>query len=358
MRLGLWGWAVCAAAWLCAMPVRAAGATTEGLWFSHHDWALACDNTRACKAVGYQADADEQAVSLLLTRRAGPRQPVKGLVALGENDGEGPEPTQGGSTQTPLKPMLHVNGQVHGVVPVDRASRIGELSARQVVVVLGVLPKTARIELTLGDRVWRLSDRGAAAVLLKMDEFQGRLGSPGALVKPGTQSEDAVPAERPKPVVRQVALPPPQPGDDRFVARHGKVLLGALRPTVKPDDCPDLANPRADPGDWTAVRLTPTRMLVSGPCWAAAYNAGQGFWTVNAQPPFGPVLVTPNGTDRVENTILSQQKGRGLGDCWSTDEWTWNGSGFVHTRSATTGLCKLVSPGGPWDLPTHVTDVR
>ena len=355
MKPWRWGWAVCAAAGLGMPPAHAAGAATEGLAFSHHDWELACDNTRACKAAGYQPDGDEPAVSLLLTRRAGPRQPVTAQLMLGEYGD--PDPALA-KLPSPLKPVLRVNGQAHGVVPVDKTSRTGELSPRQVLAVLGMLPKTARIELTLGDQVWRLSDRGAAAVLLKMDEFQGRLGTPGALAKPGTQSEDSVPAQRPMPVVHTTRLAKPQPGDDRFVARQGKVLMAALRQTVKADDCPHLVGPEAEPGEWVAVRLTPTRMLVSGTCWMAAYNAGLGFWAVNTQPPYDPVLVTTNGTDRVDNTILAQHKSRGLGDCLSHDEWTWTASGYVHTRSATTGLCRLVSPGGPWDLPTRVTDVR
>ena len=340
---------------LGSVSAHSAGLATDGFWFSHHDWELACDNTGSCKAAGYQAEAEEAAVSLLLTRRAGPRQPVVGQIMLGEYGDPKPELAQ---LPSPWKPMLRVNGQNQGVVLVDKTLRTGELSARQVAVVLGVLPKAARIELTLGEQAWRLSDRGATAVLLKMDEFQGRLGTPGALVKTGVQSENTVPGERPMPVVRTVALANPQPGDERFIARHGKALLSALRPTVKADDCPDLVNSQADVGDWTAMRLTSNRMLVSGRCWMAAYNAGHGFWVVNHQPPFDPVLVTTNGTDRVENTILSQHKGRGLGDCWSYDEWTWTATGYVHTRSGTSGLCRLVSPGGAWDLSTRVTDVR
>jgi hypothetical protein len=354
MKQWVWGGVVCAAGLGC-LPGHAAGAAS-GVWFNRHDWELACDNTLACKAAGYQSDdADDMAVSLLLTRRGGPRQPVTGQLMLGEYGD--PDPVLA-LLPSPLKPVLRVNGQAQGVVAVDKATRTGELSARQVTAVLGVLPKTARIELVLGGQVWRVSDRGAAAVLLKMDEFQGRLGTPGALVRPGNQSEDAVPAERPMPVVRTVALAKPRPGDERWAARHAKALLAALVPTVKPDDCPDLTNPQAEPVEWTAVRLTATRMLVSAQCWMSAYNMGHGHWTVNTQPPFEPVLVTTTGTERVENTILSQQKGRGLGDCWAYDEWTWTASGYVHTRSATTGLCKLVSPGGPWDLSTRITDVR
>ncbi len=51
-------------------------------------------------------------------------------------------------------------------------------------------------------------------------------------------------------------------------------------------------------------------------------------------------------------------KGRGLGDCWQLDSWTWDGEEFNHTDSRSTGMCRLIAPGGPWSLPTIVTDVR
>ncbi|MDH3434307.1 MAG: DUF1176 domain-containing protein, partial [Gammaproteobacteria bacterium] len=59
-------------------------APSEGLSFIHEDWQLACDNTRTCRAAGYQSDDDELAVSVLLTRFAGPDQPVSGKIMLGQ----------------------------------------------------------------------------------------------------------------------------------------------------------------------------------------------------------------------------------------------------------------------------------
>ena len=44
------------------------------LTFELQDWGLRCDNTRTCRADGYQTDEAEytRAVSVLLERRAGP----------------------------------------------------------------------------------------------------------------------------------------------------------------------------------------------------------------------------------------------------------------------------------------------
>jgi len=59
-----------------------------------------------------------------------------------------------------------------------------------------------------------------------------------------------------------------------------------------------------------------------------------------------------------DGMISSAQKGRGLGDCWATESWTWDGRSFVHSAESTSGLCRLITAGGPWDLPTRVTEVK
>ena len=49
------------------------GAVVEGLSFEHGDWEVACDNTRTCRAAGYQSDDSDESlpVSVLLTRAGG-----------------------------------------------------------------------------------------------------------------------------------------------------------------------------------------------------------------------------------------------------------------------------------------------
>lgn len=50
--------------------------TPSSVSFAHHDWSLACDNTRTCRAAGYQSDDEQLPVSVLHTRKAGLQQPV------------------------------------------------------------------------------------------------------------------------------------------------------------------------------------------------------------------------------------------------------------------------------------------
>ncbi len=337
---------------LAAQPA----APTEGLHFSHHDWEVACDNTRTCRAAGYQADEAENPVSLLLTRAAGPRQPVQAQVALGRYADEAEALAQAANTL-----HLRVNGQALGPMPwLDEPQRFG-LTAPQLQAVLKALPRArARIEFTHGRTVWALSDQGAAAVLLKMDEAQGRVGTPGALARPGTRPESGVLPALPAPEVRAVAVPEPKPGAALHAlpglsAKAQAALLQALLADAGDELDPDLRT--GNEGALSFEPLSGGQWLASTLCWRAAYNEGYCMWVLNGRPPHQPRLVTDMASDHNRGVITASHKGRGLGDCWSHERWAWNGREFVHTAASTTGQCKLVEPGGAWDLPTWVTQV-
>ena len=220
---------------------------------------------------------------------------------------------------------------------------------------LAALRRDSDIALGAGERRWMLSDSGASAVMLKMDEFQGRLDTPGALVRKGQRDEAQVPSPKPAPRVRRVALPEPTP-EERKLATD-PAFVRAINKAMTRDDCEGFTA-GSEEAPLTVRRLDGNRRLASALCWRAAYNEGYGFWIVDARPPHAATVVTILGWEELDNgQVTGAHKGRGLGDCWSHDAWTWNGKAFIHTASHTTGLCKLVAPGGAWELPTIVTDV-
>ena len=324
-------------------------ADKSGLSFQRNDWQIACDNTRTCRAAGYQLeDAGEvEPVSVLLTRKAGPREPVTGELTLGTADDNLAKLKQ------PLRLTMRVNGKALGQVPFAKDSAVAPLSAEQVAALLAALPRSATVEWRAGDMRWRLSDKGASAVLLKMDEFQGRLNTPGALVRKGSGDEAQVLPAVPAPVVR---LSKPLGTTKNGVPRG---LYEAMRATVaKSDDCNSFDEGETKAEDVALVQLNTTQWLASAKCWLAAYNGGSGYWVVQLSPPYKPALVTTMGTDYEAGRIHASHKGRGIGDCWSNDEWAWDGSRFVQTLVSTTGLCRLVAAGGAWTLPTLVTEVK
>jgi hypothetical protein len=338
------------------LPLCAQAADLTGMNFAHHNWELACDNTRTCRAAGYQSNDNEMPVSVLLTRKAGPGEPVTGELKIGDYDND---------ILDQLPPVfelsMRIDGQTFGQVAVDKNTMLAKLSAKQVTALLAALPHNSNIEWVADENRWHLSDKGAAAVLLKMDEFQGRLGTQGALIKKGSLSEDAVLPPLPMPVVIAAPLAKPLPSDNQLAIDNSKALREALLANIKGDehdDCSDLEENGAAEAELSVTRLTNNKMLASARCWAGAYNAGYGYWVINDAPPYNPVLVTTSGSEYSEGVISAAHKGRGLGDCWSTDDWTWDGKQFVHTGESSTGMCKLLAPGGAWSLPTIVTDVR
>lgn len=341
-------WLITALLTACALP-NAIAASVE---FQHHDWELVCDNTRTCRAAGYHSEEQggSPPVSMLLTRRAGPSTPVTAEVTLGDVDEA--TPARDSSTQTALR--LRINGRT---VPGALAQRNGHfvLNEAQVQAVLASLKRSSRIELLRGPERWVLSDRGTTAVLLKMDEAQGRLNTPGALVRQGTRPEAQVLPAVPALVVVAAPLAPAKSEDVTFAERHAQALEKAVMSIPGAERCPRWEDNGAD---FEVTRLDSHRLLLSSWCWLAAYNSGTAYWVINDRPPFRPVFITDSATDFSGGILSASHKGRGIGDCWGHESWTWDGQRFTPTSAYTTGMCRLVALGGTWVLPTLVTTVK
>ena len=332
----------------------------EGFHFWHHDWEMACDNTRTCRAAGYHSEVDELRISVLLTRKAGPNAAVKGEVMIGQY-GESPVIDNLPATFTL---WLYIDQRRIGGVKIESASLTAKIPTSLLRPLLVALSGNSQIEWVHGSDRWHLSGQGATATLLKMDEFQGRIDTPRALIKKGGKSEYAVRPALPKPVLIKPTLPKPNSEDAKFAKRHTPELMRELKQTLSEDtDCYFLFGVEDEPNpepQLTSLRLSDTKMLVSALCWRAAYNEGYGHWVVNDQPPYNPVLVTTFAYDTggEGRDLSSTQKGRGLGDCLNIDDWTWDGTNFVHTHSSSTGMCRLMAPSGAWSLPTLVTNIQ
>ena len=313
--------------------------------FDYKDWELACDNTRTCRAAGYHTEDDAPNATILLTRAAGPNQAI--TVQLQLADEYGPVPDQ---------LTMSIDGRAARSVRID-SSNLGNLSDAQVKALLPALIRNARIAWSAKGKTWTISTAGANAVLLKMDEFQGRLDTPGALVRKGNKPESSVLPPLAPPEIQMGAVDhSPQP--ITLTAAQTRDLMAALRKTVKDDSCELVDTKSDDAGDLVVRRLAQDKLLVSHACWTAAYNSGDGYWVVDAKPPYSATLVTTSATDYSDGVISSTQKGRGIGDCFSSATWTWDGKAFVQTSATTTGMCRQIQAGGAWDLPTLVTRVH
>lgn len=351
--------AVCALILIPGMTYAATGTNTDsekGIHFSHQDWEVACDNTRTCRAAGYQTDdGDSFPVSVLLTRKAGAGQNVNGQVKLGNTGYVENQPS-------PQAVQLFINNTSYGKVLLNGDGLDGHLSSAQIQALIAALAGHTVIQFGSGKDTWNLSGQGAAAVLLKMDDVQGRVGTTSALVRKGKKTEASVLPALPMPVVNWIK-PVESPALKRLAKSVDLVQLKKeiLAQTPKIDDnyCPVMSG--EDDSAKFEMDIQPLnshQLLASGLCWRGAYNEGYGYWIINAQKPYQPKLVTTGASDYADGVISAAQKGRGLGDCWSHEEWTWNGQQFIQTDDSTTGMCRMVELGGAWDLPTRVAIVK
>jgi hypothetical protein len=331
------------AAWLAlaasaTVSVHAVAGEPLGISFSHKDWALVCDNTRTCRAEGYQAeDGDSEPVSLQITRPAGPNAPVS--MALMHH-----------SEKTVKAPLQFSVGKARLDGLAGEPIRLTDAMAASVLPEL-LRNGSARLASAHGQVKWALSLAGVNAVLLKMDEVQGRLETPGALVRRGTtRPEAAVPGPLPAPLVKRVVPVAGRASDDALGPR---ILAG-----IKPQDIQDQCNDTGSAPEPAVTRLTGKRVLLSLPCAQGAYNYTQLMFIANDKPPFDARLLEANGEfDPAKGSVHSSMKGRGVGDCWSSESWVFDGATFVLVESAGNAMCRGF-PGGAWSAPTYVTRVE
>ena len=327
--------------------------------FVKQDWQVVCDNTRTCRMAGYQTDfSSDFPASILLTRKAGNKAEVTGEVKLG------------GDKKGSNKALLEL-GNRHRVSLFINDKDLGEttssalgagyaaLSSSQVTALLDSLTKSTKIELVVRNSRWQVSDQGAAAVMLKADEAQGRVGTASALINPKSTKTDSnvlAPVEAPQldlVLPNQVA----DANSNKSFSLKASQLSAIVQGTIKDlsNNCPKLSNNTP----WKVKRLNSTQLLAQHSCWSGAYNTGDGMWIINDRQPYKPKLVTTAATSYDEKGIISSvQKGRGIGDCLATTEWVWTGKSFAKSQEGTTGLCRLIADGGAWWLPTFVSQVK
>ena len=336
--------------------VSMAHASTE---LTNQDWQVACDNTRTCRLAGYQAENNSEfPVSVLLVRRAGANAVVEGKIKLGgAKDSSSKALLQLGSRH---RISLMINDKDYGETkPFSAAAGHADLTQAQVAALLEALTKSSKITLSLRNSRWQLSDKGASAVMLKADEFQGRIGTSSAFINSDNiiKSNDSVLPPKSAPVLRYV-IPNGKAdnGGDKKFAMKSSQLASLMRGTMKDvdADCPNLS----DKSPWRINRLNGSQVLVQHECWTGAYNAGTGVWVLNDSKPYKPKLVTTSATGYDKGKIASVQKGRGIGDCVSKVDWLWTGRAFEKSHESSTGLCRLIEIGGAWQLPTYVTEIK
>ncbi|MCV2364784.1 DUF1176 domain-containing protein [Paucibacter sp. DJ1R-11] len=310
------------------------------------DWAIACDNRRHCEAIAYQSEESGSApVTMWLSRDAGPHARVYIQLDVDEIN----EDTK--SLTLHLGPRQQLKGisPRKDLSPVDTAKLLAYvLEGEEIVVAEGGSGNSSR-------KRWQLSLAGSKAALLKMDDLQGRVGTPGALVRRGKQDSKADSSVLPPlaaPKVKAQALPKTSVAD--------RALLQPILDSIVPRDCweylPDDSGP-----EQSLTRVSATEVLVMRECGRGAYQGGSSIWLANSKPPYAPKRLTLpllgwDSTEDVMNANLTAEgrlssfaKGRGISDCGSSFDWVWSGRSFELIEAWRSPLCRGF-PGGGFGL--------
>ena len=332
---------------LALLPVVAMATSIKGIG-NYQDWDLVCDNTGTCRMAGYQEKGDDP-VSILFTRAAGENAAVEGkftILPFGEADRD---------VQVGQDIEIWLNGKSLGKVKHISDDAPDKLTEEQTKALLNGLKKESEIRLTYGKTTLKVSDKGAAAAMLKMDEFQQRLNTPSALIRPG-QEKHAVLAPKVEPKIDAVSVKNRKTIELKHGEKQFNHVLALLRKANSCDD-EDITSQ-----DITLYPLTQNKVLAEALCVRGAYQ-GTNYYAVldNKLSKVEQVLAEQYNRAEYDEKqgyafVRGTYKGRGIGDCWSSQDAVWNGKIFIRTSEWTTGSCKGF-PGGAWQLPTFVSDI-
>ena len=333
---------------LALLPVVAMATSIKGIG-NYQDWDLVCDNTGTCRMAGYQEKGDDP-VSILFTRAAGENATVEGkltILPFGEADRD---------VQVGQDIEIWLNGKSLGKVKHISDDAPDKLTEEQTKALLSGLKKESEIRLTYGKTTLKVSDKGAAAAMLKMDEFQQRLNTPSALIRQG-QEKHAVLAPKVEPKIDAVSVNNRKTIELKHGEKQYDNVLALLRKAH--DGCVD---EDLESQDITIYPLTQNKVLAEALCARAAYQYTNYY------------AVLDDKLSKVEQVLADQYneagydekqgyafvrgiyKGRVIGDCWNSEDAVWNGKIFIRTSEWTTGSCKGFT-GGAWQLPIFVSDI-
>ena len=335
---------------LTLLPVAAMATSIKGIGENYQDWDLVCDNTGTCRMAGYQeGDGSEHPVSILFTRAAGENAVVEGKLAilpLGDDR----------DIQVGQDIEIWLNGKSLGKVKHISDDAPDKLTEEQTKALLSGLKKESEIRLTYGKTTLKVSDKGAAAAMLKMDEFQQRLNTPSALIRQG-QEKHAVLAPKVEPKIDAVSVKNRKTIELKLGEKQYDNVLALLRKAH--DGCVD---EDLESQDITLYPLTQNKVLAEALCVRGAYQSTNYYAVLDDKLSKVEQVLAEQyneaGYDEKQGYafVRGSYKGHAFGDCWNGQDAVWNGKIFIRTSEWTTGSCKGL-PGGTWQLPIFVSNV-
>jgi len=303
--------------------------------FVFKDWAISCDNTRSCDAAGFRGEpSDSKPVMLWISREAGAGTALRGRLKV---------ETDNGASTGPF--WLVVDDKTRIAQPAD-----GDLDVAAFARALPRLMEGSNVEVQLGAERYSLSLNGLKAVLLKMDDLQGRIGTRGALVHKGTRGEHGIPSPLPAFV--------PHPAPNFALKSTDAALLKLILPTLTAD-CNVAVSDAVDAADVAIHRVSSGQVIVLRECQRGAFQSGYAAWLVEDRPPYTSRRVEfpqADGSSRPfamnaqweggGGSLRAITKGRAEDDCGGDAFWTWTGSALELYNAHEAPLCRGMKGGG------------
>lgn len=311
---------------------------TPGKVMTYKDWTVGCDNGLSCQAVALKPDGPwDDGLSIVFTRKAGvqalPVVEISGFPAkLGRY-------------------RLLVDGKVAETGALQTGTETITLKDAAAVKVARALAKGTSLHLVdaNGAKIGAASLSGVTAALRYVDSVQGRAGSKSAVVALGPRKAAAKKAMIPIFEVRKIVPSDMLPDASSLVALSEGSPCSQERFGSTQDTAYSLGNGIGGP-----------QSLVMLNCGAGAYNFSSGIYVGQrgtdgkwkfepAKFDYGatgfsadskiPILVNADW-DTATQTISGFSKGRGLGDCGSSESWVWDGTLFRLTDATIMGECR------------------
>lgn len=301
-------------------------------------WAVACDNVHRCEMTSLWPEDSQpeegspyDALSVSVVRAAGPTGGWTVEIQL---------PAKSGTD--PLRVTTEQGLDVRGVARDDLLSFTGADAAK---IVAGMAAGT---DLRVGDEtsvIGMVSLKGSSAALRYIDADQGRAGTVTAAVAKGAKPAAAVPA-------------PAAPPSIAFVRPSGVAapFPATLRKALdKASDCASAYE--GSEGELPKADVHPLgggKTLVLLPCGSGAYNFSSrpyilapgakpvvaAFDSPPGMAPEGPPDLVNAGFYAKTGRLESFSKGRGLGDCGSSESYVWDGAMFRLIEQRVMSECR------------------
>ena len=305
---------------------------------TYQDWAVGCDNGLFCQAVALMPEGlPEGSLSIVVIRSEG----TNGALSI----------DMSGASSKSDRFRILIDGKVADTGSLQVGSDIIKITGADAMKLARAMAKGKMLRLIdgAGSELGAASLAGSAAAFRYADSVQGRARSRGAIIATGSKMATA----------KTAALP--------------IITAKKIKPTnILPDATTLVAFSETSP--CAAERFGPTEDLAfslgsgsNGPqalvllnCGSGAYNLSSGIytgkrdskgkWAVEpakfdyATTGFSvdskiPLLVNANW-DAATQTISSYAKGRGVGDCGSSESFVWDGAMFRLSRATFMGECR------------------